>query len=53
MTAYAENSKNGTYTVSMENMLNKLSIDHPEYDDKITDGTQGGIKAMWGESEVN
>ena len=53
MTAYADNAKNGTYTVSMENLLGKLSIDHPEYDDKITDGTQGGIKAMWGEAEVN
>ena len=55
MTAYAENAKNGTYTVSMENMLGKLYIDHPEYNDptKIVDGTQGGIKAMWGETEVN
>ena len=55
MTAYAENAKNGTYTVSMENMLGKLYIDHPEYNDptKIVDGTQGGIKAMWGEAEVN
>ena len=55
MTAYAENAKNGRYTVSMENLLEKLYIDHPEYNDptKIVDGTQGGIKAMWGEAEVN
>ena len=55
MSAYTDNAKNGTYTVSMTDMLNQLVIDYPEYgqEGKIVDGTQGGIKAMWGTTEVN
>ena len=58
MNAYAENGEKGTYIVSMEDLLGKLYIDHPEYNslDKIVDGTQGNIasvKAMWEGKEVN
>ena len=58
MTAYSENAKNGTYTVSMEDVLGRLVIDYPEYDDdeKIVEGEQGSIsaiKAKWGNTEVN
>ena len=58
MTAYSENVEKGTYTVSMEDLLGKLYIDHPEYDnsEKILDGAQGNIssiKAMWEGTEVN
>ena len=58
MEAYAENAQNGSYTVSMADMLGKLIVDHPEYNEpeKITDGTQGSIlsiKAMLRATEVN
>ena len=58
MTAYSENAKNGTYTVSMSDVLGQLVIDYPEYGQagKIVDGTSGGIlsiKAKLGTTEVN
>ena len=58
ITAYSENVENGAYTVSIEELLGKLYIDHPEYDnsEKILDGAQGNIssiKAMWEGTEVN
>ena len=58
MTAYSENAKNGTYTVSMTDVIDQLKKDYPEYGQagKIVDGTSGGIlsiKAKLGTTEVN
>ena len=58
MSAYTDNAQNGTYTVSMSDVLGQLVIDYPEYGQagKIVDGTSGGIlsiKAKLGTTEVN
>ena len=58
MSVYTDNAQNGTYTVSMADVLGQLVIDYPEYGQvgKIVDGTSGGIlsiKAKLGTTEVN
>ena len=48
MKAYSDNAQNGTYTVSMSDVLGQLVIDYPEYGQvgKIVDGTQGSVQSI-------
>ena len=48
MTAYSKSAENGTYTVSLSDVLGQLVIDYPEYGQagKIVDGTQGSVQSI-------